>query len=52
MDVPYMTMAKEKNATPEKSEKKKYSRRDFLTYGGAAVAGGALAVCAPKTNHE
>jgi protein NrfC len=48
MEVPYMTMAQDKKATPEKSEKKKYSRRDFLTCGGAAVAGGALAVYAPR----
>ncbi len=41
-------MAKDKTKVPDKAEKKKLSRRDFLTIGSAAVAGGALAVYAPK----
>jgi protein NrfC len=41
-------MAKDKNKVPDKAEKKKFSRRDFLTVGSAAVAGGALAVYAPR----
>jgi protein NrfC len=48
MEVPYMTMAQDKKATQEKSRKNRYSRRDFLAYGGAVVAGGALAVYAPR----
>ena len=41
-------MAKDKDKKPDKAEKKKFSRRDFLAFGGAAVAGGALAVYAPR----
>ena len=41
-------MAKDKKKVPDKDEKKKYSRRDFLTVGGTALAGGALAVYSPK----
>ena len=41
-------MAKDKDKKPDKAEKKKFSRRDFLAFGGAAVAGGALAVYAPQ----
>jgi protein NrfC len=38
-------------AEPQKSESKtkKVLRRDFLTGGSAAIAAGALAVCAPET---
>lgn len=43
-------MAKDKNKVPDNTEKKEFSRRDFLTIGGAAVAGGAFAVCAPLTS--
>ena len=35
-------MAKDKKNVPDKAEKKKYSRRDFLTVGGSAVAAQAL----------
>ncbi len=40
-------MAKNKNKVSDNTEKREFSRRDFLAIGGAAVAGGALAVCAP-----
>ncbi len=36
-------MARGKKAEIDKTEKKKYSRRDFVVGGGAAIAGGALA---------
>jgi len=41
-------MAKDKKKVPDKTETKKYSRRDFITVGGTALAGGALAVYSPK----
>jgi hypothetical protein len=41
-------MAKDKKNVPNKAETNKYSRRDFLTVGGTALAGGALAVYSPK----
>ena len=42
-------MAKDKKKVPDKTETKKYSRRDFLTVGGTAPAGGPLAAFAPET---
>ena len=41
-------MAKDKKKGLDKADNKKYSRRDFLTVGGTALAGGALAVYSPK----
>lgn len=41
-------MAQDQKDVTIKAEKRKYSRRDFLTVGGAALAGSALAVCSPK----
>ncbi|MFC1495303.1 4Fe-4S dicluster domain-containing protein [Thermodesulfobacteriota bacterium] len=43
-----MTKVKDKKEVTEKAEKRKLSRRDFLTVGGTALAGGALAVYSPK----
>jgi len=41
-------MAGEKKTVPEKAEKKKFSRRDFVVGSGTAIAGGALAVVTPN----
>ncbi len=41
-------MARDGKPVPEKAEKKKFSRRDFVVGGGTALAGGALAVVTPK----
>jgi protein NrfC len=41
-------MAGEKKNLPEKAEKKKFSRRDFVLGSGTAIAGGALAVVTPS----
>jgi hypothetical protein len=46
MGVPFMT--KDKKNAPDKAKTNKYSRRDFLTVGGTALAGGALAVYSPS----
>ena len=35
-------MARDGNTAPEKAEKKKFSRRDFVVGSGTAIAGGAL----------
>lgn len=43
-----MTKDKDKNTATETTKKKKISRRDFLTVGGTALAGGALAVYTPQ----
>ena len=43
-------MAGDKRTVPEKAEKKKFSRRDFVVGSGTALAGGALTVVAPKTS--
>ncbi len=40
-------MSKDLKKVPDKTEKREYSRRDFLTIGGTAIAGTALAVCSP-----
>jgi protein NrfC len=50
MEVSFM--AKDKKRVPEKADNKKYSRRDFLTVGGTALAGGALAVYSPYNEAE
>lgn len=39
---------KDKKTVTDKAENKKFSRRDFLTIGGTALAGGALAVYSPR----
>jgi protein NrfC len=41
-------MAQDQNNVPNQTEKKKYSRRDFLTIGGTAIAGTALAAYTPS----
>lgn len=41
-------MAGDKKTTPEKAEKKKFSRRDFVVGSGTVLAGGALAAVSPK----
>lgn len=41
-------MARDSKTPPEKAEKKKFSRRDFVVGSGTALAGGALAVVTPK----
>ena len=41
-------MAGDKKTVPEKAEKKKFSRRDFVVGSGTAIAGGALTVVAPS----
>jgi protein NrfC len=46
MEVSFM--AGDKRTVPEKAEKKKFSRRDFVVGSGTALAGGALTVVAPK----
>ena len=43
-----MTKGKDEKSVTDQAEKKKLSRRDFLTVGGAAIAGSALAVYSPK----
>ena len=48
MEVSYMTKAKDEKSVSDQAEKKKLSRRDFLTVGGAAIAGSAIAVYAPQ----
>jgi protein NrfC len=40
-------MAGDKKATPNKGEKKKFSRRDFVVGGGTVIAGGALTAVSP-----
>jgi len=40
-------MAKDNKNVSDKAETNKYSRRDFLTVGGTALAGSALAVYSP-----
>lgn len=42
-------MAGNKNTVPEKAEKKKFSRRDFVVGSGTAIAGGAFSVLATTT---
>jgi protein NrfC len=42
-------MAREGNTAPEKAEKKKFSRRDFVVGSGTALAGGAVAVLSSGT---
>ena len=42
-------MAGDNKAVPEKSAKKKFSRRAFVVGSGTALAGGALTVVAPNT---
>ncbi len=42
-------MAGDKNAVNSKTEKKKFSRRDFVVGSGTAIAGGALTVVAAGT---
>jgi protein NrfC len=46
MEVSFM--AKDQKNVPDKDERKRYTRRDFLTVGGTALAGGAMAVYSPK----
>lgn len=41
-------MAREKKIAPERAPKKKFTRRDFVVGSGTVLAGGALAVVAPK----
>jgi protein NrfC len=43
-----MTRVKDEKSVTDQAEKKKLSRRDFLTVGGAAIAGSALAAYSPK----
>jgi protein NrfC len=42
-------MARESRFAPEKAEKKKFSRRDFVVGSGTAIAGGAVAVLSSGT---
>jgi hypothetical protein len=46
MGVPFMT--KDKKNVLDKAKTNKYSRHGFLTAGGAALAGSALAVYSPS----
>ena len=48
MEVSDMTKVKDEKSVTDQAEKKKLSRRDFLTVGGAAIAGSALAAYSPK----
>jgi protein NrfC len=48
MEVSNMTKDKDGKSVSDQAEKKKFSRRDFLTVGGAAIAGSALAVYSPQ----
>ncbi len=41
-------MAGETKTAPEKAEKKKFSRRDFVVGGGTVLAGGALTAVTPQ----
>jgi protein NrfC len=43
-----LLMARDGKTAPEKADKKKFSRRDFVVGSGTALAGGALAVVSPK----
>jgi protein NrfC len=42
-------MARDGKTAPEKAEKKKFSRRDFVVGSGTAIAGGAVAVLSSGT---
>lgn len=42
-------MARDSKPAPDKAEKKKFSRRDFVVGSGTAIAGGALTVLATTT---
>jgi len=41
-------MHRDKKTVSDQAETKRYSRHDFLTVSGTALAGGALAAYSPK----
>ncbi len=43
-----LSMHRDKKTVSDQAETKRYSRHDFLTVSGTALAGGALAAYSPK----